>query len=99
PSLVGTPARADEPPPPPDQPSGPEETSRRHFEQGVALYNEHNYEGALAEFQASYHDRAVASVLFNIALTYKAMFKYAEATEAMERFLREGGDSIRTDQR
>ena len=69
-----------------------EKSAKFHFEQGVKLFNDHDFPGALSEFQASYHDRAVPTVLYNVALSQKAMFHYADATETMQFFLTEAKD-------
>jgi tetratricopeptide (TPR) repeat protein len=63
---------------------------RRHFAQGVALYQEGNFPAALAEFQAAYDVAPAASILYNIGLTQKALFHYSEAITALERYLNEG---------
>jgi hypothetical protein len=70
--------------------SGPEiEEAKRHFQQGVALYNDGNYNGALAEFEAAYRVRPSPGVLYNIGLSQKALFRYAESIDTLERYLRE----------
>jgi tetratricopeptide (TPR) repeat protein len=66
------------------------EEARRHFLQGVALYEEGNFTGALAEFQAAQKLAPNASVLFNIGLTEKALYRYADASRTLERYLIEG---------
>jgi hypothetical protein len=65
------------------------EQARRHFEQGVALYDEQNFAGALSEFEAAYNTAPAAAVLYNIGLTYKALFRYAESIETLKRYLAE----------
>ena len=66
------------------------EQARRHFRQGVALYEEGNYTGALAEFQAAYDLTPAAAILYNIGLTHKALYRYPEAIGTLERYLAEG---------
>jgi PEGA domain len=63
------------------------EEARRHFEQAVALYEEGNFTGALAEFQAAYATAPAATILFNIGLTEKALYRYPEAIKTLERYL------------
>ena len=77
----------------------PDESARRHFENGVKLYNDGDFDRAVREFEASYHDRAVPTVLFNLSLARKGQHDYATAKEVMEKFLREGGDAITPEQR
>jgi tetratricopeptide (TPR) repeat protein len=63
------------------------EEGRRHFSQAVALYEERNYEAALLEFQAAYDTAPAASILYNIGLTQKALYRYGEAIAALEGYL------------
>jgi hypothetical protein len=63
--------------------------ARLHFQQGVALYKEANYDAALAEFQAAYAISAEPVVLYNMGLTEKALFRYAEAVETLDKYLAE----------
>lgn len=72
-------------------PRDPSAEARRHFEQGVALYNAGDFNGALAEFEASYRGRPLPEVRFNIGLTQKALFRYSEAIETLRRQLAEDG--------
>lgn len=73
-----------------------------HFQQGVALYQEQNYDAALAEFDGAYRVSAEPLVLYNTGLTYKALFRYAEAVDTLERYLSESvarGQMISKDRR
>jgi hypothetical protein len=60
-----------------------------HFQQGVALYQEHNYDAAMAEFQGAYGASGEPIVLYNLGLTFKALFRYGDAVDALERYLSE----------
>lgn len=64
--------------------------ARRHFEQGVALFQEDDVEAALAEFRASYRMNPIAQVLFNIAVSLRRLHRYAEAADTLRTYLREG---------
>jgi hypothetical protein len=64
--------------------------ARVHFEQGVALYGEGNFASALAEFEAAYKALPAAPVLYNIGLCYKALYRYPEAIDTLNRYLAEG---------
>jgi len=55
-----------------------------HMENGVKLFHDENYDAAIVEFRAAYEARGKASPLLNIALAYKAQFKYPQAIEALE---------------
>jgi hypothetical protein len=63
--------------------------ARLHFQQGVALYKEQNYDAALAEFLGAYAISGEPIVTYNVGLTYKALFRYSEAMETLERYLDE----------
>lgn len=69
--------------------------ARRHFLQGVALYEEGNFTAALAEFQAAYNLSPAPAVLYNIGLTEKALYRYSDAARTLERYLIEGGKDTR----
>jgi len=86
--VAAAPARAQKAPPPAASAADIEE-AKRHFQQGVALYNDGNFNGALAEFEAAYRVRSSPGVLYNIGLSQKALFRYAESVDTLERYLRE----------
>jgi hypothetical protein len=65
------------------------EEAKRHFQAGVALYNEGNYSAALAEFEASYRANPTPALYYNIGLTQKALFRYADAIATLEKYARE----------
>ena len=65
--------------------------AKRHFQQGVALYNDGNFSAALAEFEATYAAHPTAGVLYNIGLTQKSLFRYGESIKTLERYLKEAG--------
>jgi len=79
-----TPSPASSPPPPARLAE-----ARLHFQQGVALFREQNYDAALAEFQGAYGISSEPVVLYNLGLTYKALFRYPEAIETLERYVSE----------
>ena len=64
------------------------ERARRHFKTGVKLYQDGNYNGALAEFEAAYALKPGPGSLQNIALCQKALFRYGEAADSLGRLLR-----------
>src|SRR4051812_18470048 len=61
--------------------------AKRHFDQAVALFNDGDFGGALAEFEASYKIRPSAGVLYNIGLTQKALYRYDEALASLRKYL------------
>jgi len=66
------------------------EDAKRHYMQGVALFDEGNFEAALAEFKASYKANPNFRVLMNISACLKSLYRYAEAARTLEQYL-EGG--------
>lgn len=97
PQQPAAPPPAAQPPaaqPPPAQQPGPAQDpamveARRHFVQGVALYNDGDFGAALAEFEATYKASPIPAVLYNLGLTNKALFRYAEAVDWLTRYLRD----------
>lgn len=75
--------------PPPAGAADPSADARRHFQQAVALYNDGNFEAALAEFQGAYNTKPAAAILYNIGLTYKALFLYNDSIRTLEQYLKE----------
>jgi hypothetical protein len=61
--------------------------SRRHFDSGIRLFEDRNYEGALAEFEAAYRNFPSAASLQNVALCQKQLYRYSEAKETLYRLL------------
>jgi hypothetical protein len=82
-------AVATESPTPPSTPVDeyPRAISLRHFENGLRLYEDRNYVGALAEFEAAYRSYPSGSALQNVALCQKQLFRYSEAKDTLERLL------------
>jgi hypothetical protein len=68
--------------------------ARQHFDNGVKLYGDGNYGGALAEFQAAYQLSPSAGAMQNVALCQKALFRYAEAATTLEELLTRYGQSV-----
>lgn len=90
PPTTSAPPRPAPPPPAAGGSDFKREEARRHFTQGVALYEEKNYLGALAEFQAAYDTQPASPTLYNIGLTQKALFRYTEAIETLQRYMVDG---------
>ena len=61
--------------------------ARRHFKLGIKLYQDTNYAGALAEFEAAYAAKPGSSSLQNVALCQKALFRYREAAATLQQLL------------
>jgi tetratricopeptide (TPR) repeat protein len=68
--------------------------AKQHLERGVALYNESNFGGALAEFQRAHELAPSYRILFNIAQVEMELEDHAAAFRAYTRYLKEGGPDI-----
>jgi hypothetical protein len=75
-------------------PSTQADSYKLHMENGVKLFEDRNYDAARAEFRAAYDARPRANPLINIALAYKAEFKYPKAIEALETALAKHQDTM-----
>jgi len=73
--------------------------ARRHFENGIKLYNDGNFQGALAEFDAAYHLKPGPSSLKNIALCQKGLFRYTDAVDTLQKVLDRHGAEMSEDER
>jgi hypothetical protein len=80
-------------------PREPTEAARGHFRTGVKLYQDGNYAGALAEFEAAYAAKPSAAALQNIALAQKALFRYAQAAATLRSLLAGHAKELATDER
>ena len=63
----------------------------KHFARGVALFNEADYAGALAEFRRANEIAPNAAVLYNIGQTQFQLRSYAAALGSFERYVAEAG--------
>jgi hypothetical protein len=101
------PTRAEEPAasteettsPPPVEVAEKTASARRHFKNGIKLYKDADYRGALAEFEAAYREKPGPGSLQNIALSLKALFRYAEAAESLRLLLARHGADLQEDER
>jgi tetratricopeptide (TPR) repeat protein len=66
--------------------------ARGHYDRGIGLFDEGQYTGALAEFEAAYTLTARPSLLFNIGQIHARLGHAVEATDALERYLTEARD-------
>src|SRR5258707_8614201 len=72
----------------------PHAEARHAFELGVQLYDEHNYDAALAELTHAYALEPNNAVLYNLGLVHAALNHSVEAVDALERYLHDGGDQV-----
>lgn len=61
------------------------------FIDGVKLFTEEKYPEALTAFKESYRLRPKVSVLFNIGMCQKALYRYVDSIATFKRFLAQGG--------
>jgi tetratricopeptide (TPR) repeat protein len=66
-----------------------DDPAHRRFRQGVALFNEGDFNAALAEFEGAYRLQPLPSILYNVALSEKALFRYGDSIAHFERYLAE----------
>jgi hypothetical protein len=78
-------AQAPAPPAPEAEAAGREE-AREHFEQGVALMQNENWDAALVEFGVSLELFPTRAALFNLAMCQKALHMYVDALGSFERW-------------
>jgi len=92
PGAAGTPSS---PAPPNDERT---EQARRHFKNGIKLFQDRDFAGALAEFEASYKLKPGPASLQNIALSLKELRRYAEAANALDALLKRHSAELRDDE-
>jgi len=68
------------------------EKAKEHFFKGKALFEEGAYDKAIIEFKESYGLSPVPVVLYNIAVCYDDLSKYAEAVKHYKKYLSVGKD-------
>jgi hypothetical protein len=99
-ALLATPRSSRASPPPADAPLDPKTAeARRHFKSGTKLYQEENYAGALAEFEAAYENKPGPGSLQNVALCQKALVRYAEAADTLRLLLERHGAELSDEER
>ncbi|TAK19620.1 MAG: PEGA domain-containing protein [Myxococcaceae bacterium] len=72
-------ALAQQPPPPPAAIA----EARERYQRGIDLFEERNYDAAMAEFQRAYELTHNPAVLFNISATHELTGHFVEALDAM----------------
>lgn len=66
--------------------------AQERFARALTLFEQRNYEGALAEFERVYQLTGRADLLFNIGRTQQSLGRYPEAATALEEYLRRAAD-------
>jgi tetratricopeptide (TPR) repeat protein len=85
--------------PPPRAAEGPDTNTpvrraQNHFQRGVALYEEQDYDGALAEFARAHELVPNYRVLYNMAQTQVERHDYVDAVRLFAEYLDQGGSEI-----
>jgi len=75
------------------------EEARQHFELGLQLMENENWDGALVEFQRSIEVHPTRSSLFNAGMCLKALYRYVEAVRTFERWQSDFGTAASEDER
>ncbi len=102
-ALTATPSFAQAPPAKPAASaaasSDPVERARVHYERGLQLFNEENYDAALFEFDRAYELAPSYKILYNMGRIQRQQNNYAAAMRSYARYLREGAGNVPTDRR
>lgn len=80
-------------------PSDTKDSGRSHFSNGVALYREGDFRGALIEFRRAYELDHNYRALFNIGQASFEVKDYAGALRSFEKYLKDGGAEIDAERR
>jgi len=70
-----------------------------HFQAGVSLFEEGDFEAALFKFKLAYEQAPNYRLWFNIAGAQLELHDYAGAATSFRRYLEEGGDGIEAERR
>lgn len=76
-----------------------EESAAARFQQGVELYREGSFEGALAEFRRAYQLNPSYRVLYNIAQAQHALRDFVAAHKSLMQYLADGGADVTGERR
>jgi hypothetical protein len=75
------------------------EKAKVHFNRAIKYFNEGNYKDALIDFEASYTYRPHWKLKFNMAWCHYQLSHIVKAATLLSEFLKEGGDSIKDEDR
>jgi hypothetical protein len=68
--------------------------ARQHYQKGLELYEEGDYDAALVELQRAYDTAPAYKILYNLGLVHRQLKDYAGAVRAFRKFLEDGGKKI-----
>ncbi|HZS36320.1 MAG TPA: tetratricopeptide repeat protein [Polyangia bacterium] len=63
------------------------QAARRHYDRGLALYDQERYDAAIREFSAAKELKPLPAFDFNIGRCYERLERWRDAAEAYERYL------------
>lgn len=72
----------------------PADAYKEHMDKGIKLYQDNNFNAAIAEFEAAYKIKPKAGPLINISLCQKGLFQYPKAIAVLEQALQKHADSM-----
>ncbi len=98
-ASLGRPAPASAQPAPAAPAGGQIEQARTHYERGMQLFKEDNYEAALNEFERAYELAPSYRILDNMARIQRQQNNYAAALQNFQTFLAEGGANVGEERR
>jgi hypothetical protein len=100
-ATPSTPASPPAPAPPPKPAPRPDPTleAQRHFDLGLALYQEGDLRGALVEFKQAYEDHPTYKVLFNLGVVARELHDWAGALRFHREYLDRGGEWVPRERR
>jgi len=79
--------------------SDPVERARVHYERGLQLFNEENYDAALFEFERAYELAPSYKILYNMGRIQRQQHNYAAAMRSYARYLQEGAAAVPADRK
>jgi hypothetical protein len=74
--------------------TGTDDEARIHFQQGIELYKQGDYEQAAVEFKRAYELKPSYKILFNVGQVENELKHYALALDAYVRYLAQGGGEV-----
>ncbi len=75
------------------------ERARVHYERGIQLFNEDNYDASLFEFERAFELAPSYKILYNMGRIQRQQNNYAAALRSYTRYLREGGAAVSAERR
>ncbi len=75
------------------------DTAKKHFEKGVTLFNNDDFEGAFVEFKSAYEAKPHFAVRYNLGICLFKLHRYEEAASEMNAYIAEGGSSLPADKK